>query len=536
MEDRPFPSARSLAPSDRAHALLKRYLADARFALRADPDMNEAETRAKLIDPLFKDVLGWSENEVRREEPTAEGYADYVFGASYAYLHVEAKRTAPRFAFAAPGRERFLELRGAHLLGNKELRPLLEQTAKYALDLGTDFCMLTNGDQFVAFRPHLKGRKWREGMAMIWYDYRDIEDKFGDFYSWMARDRILAGALIEAFERADTITTTLHSPLEFVHNADAELVRNRFWTRISGTVGPLLTDDPESLHTLDEIIRNCYVRTPLSDQADRSIDSLLRDVLPEELRDAQLVDLKPGMHGQTAFDISLERDIKDRKPGTYLLTGGVGSGKTTFLRRYTHVVRPDIVKEYCVWLHVDFLSIGNLSQDRLAEELRAYTFRTLRTLLQTDYPRLWPQTSDGVKRLFRSRLQEATLTSLAGLQEGTPEWTSKVSTILEQAFADNQLLVEQILLHSTTLGLRPVIVLDNTDQQGETFQESVFLMSQRLSKDCGALTIVSLREEKFFAAFRRGIFDAYGDRRFHVGSPSLNDVIRRRLDYTAVQK
>jgi|SRR5579884_1824453 len=93
------------------------------FALRADPDMNEAETRAKLIDRLFKDVLGWSENEIRRAEPTAEGCADYVFGVGYAYLHVEAKRTAPRLAFAAPGRERFLELRGAHLLGNRDLWP-----------------------------------------------------------------------------------------------------------------------------------------------------------------------------------------------------------------------------------------------------------------------------------------------------------------------------------------------------------------------------------------------------------------------------
>ena len=134
----------------------------------------------------------------------------------------------PRFEFSAPGRERFLELRGSHLLGNKDLRPLIEQTAKYAFELGTDFALLTNGEQFITFRPHLKGRKWREGMAMVWYDYADIEGKFAEFYSWMARDCILAGSLIEAFEKADTITTTLHSPLEFIHNPDAELVRNRF--------------------------------------------------------------------------------------------------------------------------------------------------------------------------------------------------------------------------------------------------------------------------------------------------------------------
>jgi hypothetical protein len=79
--------------------------------------------------------------------------------------------------------------------------------------------------------------------------------------------------------------------------------------------------------------------------------------------------------------------------------------------------------------------------------------------------------------------------------------------------------------------MRVVLVLDNTDQLGENFQAAVFLLSQRLSKDCAALTIVSLREEKFFAAYRRGIFDAFGDRRFHIGSPNLEDVIRKRLEY-----
>jgi hypothetical protein len=45
------------------------------------------------------------------------------------------------------------------------------------------------------------------------------------------------------------------------------------------------------------------------------------------------------------------------------------------------------------------------------------------------------------------------------------------------------------------------------------------------------MIILALREEKFFAAFRRGLFDAYGDKRFHIGSPSLQKVLERRLIY-----
>ena len=247
------------------------------------------------------------------------------------------------------------------------------------------------------------------------------------------------------------------------------------------------------------------------------------------------MDLQPGMKGQTAFDIFIEKDIKEHKPGTYLLTGGVGSGKTTFLRRFAQVVQPAFVKQYCVWLPLDFLSIGNVSPERVESELREYAFRGLRGILQSNYDKLWPKTADDLKVLFAEQLKAAELTSLAGLHPDSPERTSKVGAILERCFAQDELIVQSVLVGAAKKGYRPVIVLDNTDQQGERFQESVFLMSQRLSKDCAALTIVAIREEKFFAAYRRGIFDAYGDRRFHVGSPSLNEVIRKRLDY-ATQK
>lgn len=42
---------------------------------------------------------------------------------------------------------------------------------------------------------------------------------------------------------------------------------------------------------------------------------------------------------------------------------------------------------------------------------------------------------------------------------------------------------------------------------------------------------MTLREERFFAAFRRGIFDAYGSRKFHIGSPDLKLVLKERLKF-----
>lgn len=522
--------SKALSPADAACAALRRLLADSALLTRDVGELTEADTRVKLIDPLFKDVLGWFEAEIRREESVEVGFIDYVLGAQFAYLHIEAKRFAPRFDLRVASGSRILELSGPHLLGNALVKPLIEQAAKYASELGSEFAVLTNGDQFVVFRPRLPGRKWRDGRALLWHGYEDILSDFAKFFSWLSRDGVLSGALREVFETADSITTTLTAPVEFIHNPDVELVRNRFWMRIARVVGPLF--EPDASNVQDEIIVYCYVRTPLSDQTDASIDALLRDRPPSFALDAGAKDIQPGHKGQTAFDIFIEQDLKDRKPGTYVVTGGVGSGKTTFLRRFVKVVQPELVRQYCVWLHIDYLPIGDVVDDPevITTQLRTFTYHELRKVIQKEYAELWPKDGETLRAVLAPDIAEARLTHLFGLAEGTPAWVEKENALVAEWLTDEARVVERILQMVALRGLRVVLVLDNTDQQGERFQEAVFLLAQKLADTCKALTVVALREEKFFAAYRRGVFDAFGDRSFHIGSPNLEEVIRKRLN------
>ena len=106
---------------------------------------------------------------------------------------------------------------------------------------------------------------------------------------------------------------------------------------------PPLTDEPENPAAQDEIIRNCYVTTRLSDQADETLDQLFGDIpVAGALRN------RPGSRTRELqgdiFAHHFERDIERYRPGTYILTGGVGSGKTTFLRRFAVVVDPAFLK------------------------------------------------------------------------------------------------------------------------------------------------------------------------------------------------
>jgi hypothetical protein len=186
-------------------------------------------------------------------------------------------------------------------------------------------------------------------------------------------------------------------------------------------------------------------------------------------------------------------------------------------------VQAGFVREYCVWIHVDFLSFGNVDLQALEDELRRFTFRRIREILQTEYAEYCPKTGAEIRGLFRAQIAEAQLTALHNVPEGSPAWEDRVNALVHSLYSDDAAFSGAVLTAAARRGRRVVFVLDNTDQLGERFQESVFLLSQRLAKECNALTIVSLREEKFFAAYRRGLFDAYGDRRFHIGSPSLED-------------
>ena len=149
------------SPADKAFEEFNKVLNSNRLFKFDDKLLSESDTRSKLIDPVFKDILGWHEAEIRREKPIDSGFIDYVLGSDYSYLLIEAKRSKPRFNLNDPGRHRRLKLDGPHLLGNKKIKPCVEQAQSYAADIGVQFCLVTNGSQIILFRPYVPGRPWR---------------------------------------------------------------------------------------------------------------------------------------------------------------------------------------------------------------------------------------------------------------------------------------------------------------------------------------------------------------------------------------
>ena len=100
-------------------------------------------------------------------------------------------------------------------------------------------------------------------------------DNFAEFWALLARVNVEAGVLAATFRNEASVTAPTYTALQYIHNPEAELVRNPFWNKISQAFSPILIDQPENDPLQEEVIRNCYVLSPLADESTSSLAELL---------------------------------------------------------------------------------------------------------------------------------------------------------------------------------------------------------------------------------------------------------------------
>lgn len=77
-----------------------------------------------------------------------------------------------------------------------------------------------------------------------------------------------------------------------------------------------------------------------------------------------------------------------------------------------------------------------------------------------------------------------------------------------------------------------MVVVDNTDQYSGPNQDFCFSSVQQISDELECVTLISMREERFFNSKIHGVLDAFQNAGFDISSPRPADVFRKRLEYT----
>ena len=484
--------------------------------------VSEADTRANVLDRVIHAVLGWPEDAVFREVHCASGWLDYELSKGIPTIVIEAKAEGETFEIAHRkiNKAQRLKLSGA-LMTDPTTKAAVEQAQKYCVEKGIRYAVATNGYSFVVFRAITEGAAWRDGSAFVFPSPSVVEADFNTFWNLLSYDAVRDGRLDDAF-RAETVEVReAHRPIDNIVDADATYARNSLNSALLPYVAKFF-GDIASQDTI-EILQHCYVFSKPIQIIDAELDITIRDFIPGFAGTSKPVQATPDAQGgQIGTDLRESLSAADRKGSVVLLMGGIGSGKTTFLKRFFKVVAPDLVDAAgpAFHLYVNFLGApGRLNQ---LDEF------------------FWETTSEGLRKQHALLNRKTTLLSLFKHRlrlidevyaDQPEEHAKRVNDEILKWASDPKEFTTAALRYCSTETRFPLVVLDNVDQLSVEAQTHIFTTAEHFANHLGCLCVLVIREESYSTAQMQKQLTAYNIRAYHLSSPSFREMIQLRIQF-----
>lgn len=488
--------------------------------------VSEADTRAKIIDRVLKEVLQWPEECLSREDHVESGFTDYTLRVhGRPYVAVEAKREARAFALPIENDgHRNLRIDGA-LTTDHEVKAAVNQVRTYCDDGGIRYAIATNGYSWIVFRAISEEKPWRKGSARVFTSFDDIVANFTDFWNLLSYPAIARGSLDDEFGAPNRTPRQLLRVLERLFNADLPLQRNRLHAQLH----PLLSAVFENIADQDtiDILQSCYVHSNSLRIVADDLNVIITDAIPQFLLDQGARPASQSDIGGGRFGIALANAMPTRHGQLFLLLGGIGSGKTTFIKRYQRTVGAPLLNRNSLWFHVDFLEAP---PD--VSEMESFVWTTVLKQLRTRYTSPHLETRRNIKHAFADKIVAIEHTGLRGLRAGSDLYENALSPFLARWQEGVAEYVPALLsVGREARGVEIVVFIDNVDQLSPLYQGQIFLLAQRITRSIGSITVVSLREESYYAANLQRTLTAYTNRKFHIASPRFRKLIGNRLRF-----
>lgn len=512
-------------PLDTAFAELEALMDREQDAENATAGRNEAQTRFDVIDTVLRNVLEWPSESIRVERHATDGYTDYELQETGTLAIVEAKREGVGFRLPLDGQSGLCGI--APLLAdraNTDLKAAMEQVMRYASYRGVAPCVVTNGQQWVAFLGSRNdGVAPLAGKALVYPSLRAIRENFVTFYNALSREGVRAKKI---FAELSVGTAAPPAPLAAaLPSYPGVQRRNPMQTNLQIMGEVMLEDMPQEQAYSDLFLQQCYATSgALSSYAEISRElltsrsaAMLGEMGAVEEPAATKKGVNPALSDEALSAAASHRPI--------VLLGGVGAGKSTFIQ---HLVRVDArsVFQDAIAVTVDY---GRGATFNSPSE---YAIDRIRTALLEEYD-IDVDDAKFVEDLYRRDLERFDR-SVEGQLKTVDERAYLLRRIdFLRGLLDNrsQHLQRSVERIAKSRRRQVVIFLDNVDQRDHADQNQVFLAANELAGSWDATVFVTLRPETYYESQRYGAISGYHPRVFAIAPPRTDVMLQKRVDF-----
>ena len=366
-------------------------------------NVSESDTRAKVIDAILKDVCGWPETAIRREEHTDSGFMDYCLSVhEKENIIIEAKREGKYFEIPQT-KARRLKISGT-LLTDKNIKTAINQVRQYCDDRAIRYAIVTNGYTWIIFRAIRDDIPWRDGQVIIFPTLDNICLHFTEFWNILSCEAITQGSLNKHFSSSEESNRKLLRAIDLLRNPNRPLDRNR----LSNYLDPLIKMLFEDISWDIDILEYCYIYSHNLRTNNANFEFVLEDSVPLQLKSEGAVDISATRYDSGGFSKSLDKKVESKKGEIFLLLGGIGSGKTTFLKRYQNSHGKKLL-ENSIWFHLDFIAAPIA-----VESMETFIWRLILDQIHQRYGDKDFETRQNIKGAFSDKIKTLKETVLKG--------------------------------------------------------------------------------------------------------------------------
>lgn len=482
----------------------------------------EADTRMKIIDRVFVDVLGWPHGNIHLENDAGPRFIDYrctVDGLNR--LIVEAKREGRDLGINAEHAGRFFRLNGA-VFSRDAAQEGIMQAISYCACTGAELACITNGRQWAVFRGAARpdGAGVLQTEACVFGSPLAVEKQFTKFYDLLSFDAVSAFNYRAVFNEASA--QPMRSALGTVVVRKAETRSLLPADKLSNDLERIMQSFFRDLGDEDdgEARRACFVVTDESTLAEHGLARI-----SEDLRN-KVRSLSENRSDYLTEVVKRVREMKRHE--LVLLVGTKGAGKSTFIERFFEDVLPREIRRDCIIVRVDLSKSGSATNviDWLNKNV-------LSALESSAYPSGGPE-YDELQGMFYDEYRDWKRGHAKHQYESNKtQFKIDFGNHIEhkRRSAPHEYIVKMLLRLASNHKKVPCLIFDNADHFNVDFQQTVFNYAHSIYQQALCLVLIPITDTTSWQLSKHGPMQSFFTDSYYLPTPPTELIVRRRIEY-----